>query len=555
MTNHRTMPNDRSMPNHCTMPALPLAALRTFSHLIIAVVTLSGLVLAAATVASSAERRPNILFIFSDDHALQAISAYGSKINQTPNIDRLARDGMLFRHCLVTNSICGPSRACILTGKYCHLNGFCRNGDRFDGSQQTFPKLLQQAGYQTALIGKWHLESDPTGYDHWQILPDQGAYYNPIMIRNGERLTVPGYTSELITELSLEWLEKQRDPARPFFLCTWHKAPHREWSPSLDKLDLYKDATIPEPATLFDDYSGRAAPAHDQDMTIAKTMTDADLKLKPAPRLTPEQLARWNAHFGPENEAFAKANLADRDLVRWKYQRYIKNYLRCVSSVDDSVGQLLDYLDRRGLADNTIVVYSSDQGFYLGEHGWFDKRWMYEESLHTPLLVRWPGLTRPGSENTQMVSNLDFAQTFLEAAAISAPADMQGASLVPLLKGQTPGDWRKSFYYHYYEFPGPHSVAKHYGVRTERYKLIRYYESDAWELFDLETDPHEMKSVYSDSSYAPIVAELKTELDRLRQQYQLPAQDPPARQRPAAENRNEKKNEKKNQKQAENKNA
>lgn len=485
--------------------------------------------LTAALCAARIEAAPpNIVFIFSDDHAFQAISAYGSMINHTPNIDRLAKEGMLFRNCYVTNSICGPSRAVIQTGKYSHLNGFHTNSgnERFDGSQQTFPKLLQAAGYQTAMIGKWHLVSDPTGFDYWHILPGQGAYYNPPMIENGKQVKHEGYTTDIITDLSLEWLTK-RDKNKPFLLMCQNKAPHRSWEPGPKYLNKYDDVTIPEPDTLFDDYSGRGTPAHKQDMTIAKTMTDFDLKLTFPKNLTPEQEKLWHEAYDAENEAMRKANLQGADLVRWKYQRYIKDYLRCIDSVDENVGRLLDYLDKEKLAENTIVVYSSDQGFYLGEHGWFDKRWIYEQSVKTPLLVRWPGVTKPGSTNEAMVANLDFGETLLDAAGVKVPADMQGRSFVSLLKGETPGNWRTSLYYHYYEYPGPHSVRKHYGVVERRYKLVHFYEPDVneWEMFDLQADPKELRSVYNDPKYAKERARLENELTRLRAELKVPERD------------------------------
>lgn len=474
--------------------------------------------------------RPNILFVFSDDHAYQAISSYGSKLLQTPNIDRLAQQGMRFNRCLVPNSICGPSRATILTGKYSHLNGFFNNSrNRFDGSQTTFPKLLQKAGYQTAIFGKWHLVSDPTGFDYWEILPGQGAYYNPPMIRNGERISHEGYTTDIVTNLALEWLTERRDSAKPFLLMCQQKAPHRAWEPNLKYLGHDGDQKYPEPDTLFDDYSGRGRAEREQDMTIEKTMNERDLKLNPPRNLTQEQRTVWDAYYEPRNESFRKANLQGKDLIRWKYNRYMHDYLGCIKSVDEGIGRLLDYLKKTGLDKNTIVVYSSDQGFYLGEHGWFDKRWIFEESLRTPLLVRWPGVTSPGSVNNDLVSNLDFAETFLQAAGISVPGEMQGRSLVPLLKGATPLDWRKSFYYHYYEFPGAHSVRKHYGVVTDRYKLVRFYEPDVdyWEMFDTKTDPNELKSVYGLANYAEAQKDLENELVRLRKSLNVPEQDPP----------------------------
>ncbi|MGJ8726244.1 MAG: sulfatase family protein [Roseibacillus sp.] len=475
-----------------------------------------------------AKEQPNIVFIFSDDHAYQAISAYGSNRNKTPNIDRLAKEGMRFDRCLVTNSICGPSRATIMSGTYNHINGFVDNaGCKFDGSQVTFPKQLQANGYQTAVIGKWHLGSSPTGFDHWQVLPGQGQYYNPKMILNGEDVREKGYVSDIVTDLSLEWLKEKRDPSKPFLLMCQHKAPHRNWSPHVDKLDHDNGKPYPEPETLFDDYSGRGPGERNQDMSLAKTMHEGDLKLKINSSIPKSVRDQWHAYYQPRNEKFLAANLEGEELVRWKYQRYMHDYLACIASVDDSVGKLLDYLDESGLGENTIVVYSSDQGFYLGEHGWFDKRWIYEESVRTPLLVRWPDVIAPGSVNKDIVSNLDFAETFLEAADIPVPSHMQGQSLLPLFKGETPEDWRKSFYYHYYEFPGVHSVPRHYGVITDRYKLVHLYKpDDYWQLFDLQTDPHELKSVFEDPSYAETRKTLEKELTRLRTELKVPKKDP-----------------------------
>lgn len=480
------------------------------------------------------EDRPNILFIFTDDHASHAMSCYGSVINRTPNLDRIANEGMLFQNCFCTNSLCGPSRAVIQTGKHSHLNGFRTNADKFDGTQQTFPKLLREAGYTTAVVGKWHLGEHmaPQGYDYSEVLRGQGPYYNPLMLldRDGdgmrdEEVKHTGYTTDIITDLALQWL-KNADRDKPFLLMYQHKAPHREWAPGPEHLNMYDDIEIPEPMTLFDDYATRGRAAREQDMTIEKTMNDRDLKLAPPPYLNEEQLSTWNAAYGPKNEAFEEMNLEGRDLVRWKYQRYIKDYLRCIASVDDNVGRVLDYLDESGLADNTIVIYSSDQGFYLGDHGWFDKRFMYEESYRQPLLVKWPGVVEPNSVNHDLVSNLDFAETFLEIAGVPVPEDMQGRSLVPLLRGETPEDWRKSHYYHYYEFEADrraaHMVRRHYGVRTPRYKLIHFYNLDEWELYDLEKDPREMNNVYGSEGYADVVSELKAEVRRLQQQYEVP---------------------------------
>jgi arylsulfatase A-like enzyme len=494
---------------------------RPCSAVVLAVIH-SLLLLAPATV--SAANRPNIVFIFSDDHAYQAVSAYGgplAKVAPTPHIDRLAREGMVFGNCLVCNSLCGPSRATVQTGLYSHRNGFYSNGgDVFDGSQLTFPKLLQKAGYQTAIIGKWHLVSDPQGFNYWNILYDQGQYYNPPMDQMGTRVQHAGYVTEIITDLALDWLQHQRDPSKPFVLMCQHKAPHRPWEPPLPYLHLFDDVTIPEPDTLFDNYAGRGKAEKTQDMTIAKTMNDLDLKLNTPSDLNDAQRKVWEAAYAPKNQAFQQAGLSGRDLVRWKYQRFMKDYLRCIRSVDDSVGRILDYLDRTGLATNTLVIYSSDQGFYLGEHGWFDKRWIFRESLHTPLLVRWPGVLQPGLRNDRdMVSNLDFAETFCEAAGLKVPSTMQGRSLVPILEGHTPEDWRKAYYYHYYEWPAEHNVRPHYGVTTDRYKLVKFYgDVNYWELFDLRKDPEELTSVYDDPACAAPRQAMHAELNRLQKE-------------------------------------
>lgn len=480
---------------------------------------------AGAALARAAEQ-PNIVLIFVDDHAYQAISAYGDprQLIETPNIDRIGREGVRFNRCLVPNSICGPSRATVLTGKYSHLNGFYDNNkSRFDGSQTTFPKLLRQAGYQTAIIGKWHLLSDPTGFDHWHVLPGQGVYYNPPMINNGQRIRHDGYVTDVISDLSIGWL-KQRDRRKPFLLMSQHKAPHREWSPALRHLGHDQDRQYPDPATLFDDYANRGLAVRDQDMTLAKTFTALDAKLTMPSGLTTEQQEAWNAYYGPRNQRFRDAKLTGKDLVRWRYNRFLHDYLGCVKAVDETVGKLLQYLDDEGLARNTIVVYASDQGFYLGEHGWFDKRWIFEESLRTPLLVRWPGMAKAGQADTNLTSLLDLAPTFLQAAGVQVPADVQGASLIPLLKGETPIAWRRGFYYHYYEYPEPHHVRPHYGIVTERYKLVHFYKPDVdyWELYDRHADPHETRSFYNDSGYADVVKQLHEELDQLRKTLKVP---------------------------------
>lgn len=485
-------------------------------------------VLITSALASAAEPRPNILFIMSDDHGYQAMSCYGSQVNQTPNIDRLAKEGMRFDRCFVTNSICGPCRAVILTGKYSHLNGFAQNGQTFNGGQPNVAKMLRKSGYQTAIIGKWHLRTEPTGFDYYHRLIGQGPYYNPRMRTNqGEvgpqgfrDVQHEGYTTDIITDLTLNWLKDNRDQDRPFFLMYQHKAPHRNWQPAPRHLNRYDDITIAEPATLFDDYQGRGTAARTQEMTIARHLNPHDLKLaKQRGSFTPQQRMIWDRAYGPKNEAFAAAKLEGRDLVRWKYQRYVKDYLRCIDAVDENVGRVLNYLDESGLAKNTIVIYTSDQGWYLGEHGWYDKRWMYEESFRTPLLVRWPGHTPAGSTTTQLAMNLDFAETFLDAAGAKIPETMQGQSLVSVLAGKEPAQWRKSLYYHYYEHPGPHMVHRHYGVRTDRYKLIYFYQLDEWELYDLQNDPRELTSVYDDPTQQETVVRLKRELQRLREHY------------------------------------
>jgi arylsulfatase A-like enzyme len=502
-----------------------------------------GMVYAATAVAEASQ--PNIIWIYSDDHAVKAVSAYGGPLAElapTPNIDRIAKEGLIFRNSFVTNSLCGPARAVILTGLHSHKNGFRRNGDKFDGDQRTFPKLLQGEGYQTALFGKWHLRTDPQGFDAWSVLPGQGHYYNPDFINPDGKEQVQGYVTDIIVDKALHWLKDNRNADKPFMLMVQNKAPHREWEPGPAHLNLFDDVTFPEPSTLFDDYSGRGTAARDQDMTIAETMRmGPDLKVwteeergtgawkRTFGRMTDEQREAWEKAYQPENEAFLAANLKGKDLVRWKYQRYMKDYLRSIRSVDDNVGRILDYLDESGLADNTIVFYSSDQGFYLGEHGWFDKRFIYEESLRTPLVVRWPGVIKPGSESEAMVQNLDMAQTFLELTGQEPPKDMQGMSLAPLMKGENPSTWRDGIYYHYYEGEkAVHKVYRHYGVRTQRYKIAYYYTLDEWEFFDLQKDPEELNSVYDDPAYADEVARLKKELERLREQYEVPEDNPEA---------------------------
>ncbi len=475
------------------------------------------------------DARPNIIFIMSDDHAYQAISAYGNSLNHTPNIDALAKEGMLFNRAFVNNSLCAPSRAAILTGKYSNMNGIKGNGDEvFDGSQETFPKLLQRAGYQTAMIGKWHLVSNPTGFNFWNILPGQGEYYNPDFIDSTGTKRVEGYVTDLTTDKAINWLNN-RDTTKPFCALVWNKAPHRDWMPALEYLHEFDSVNIPVPATFFDDYSTRTRAANEQKMEIFKWLApNYDLKENFSSsqpyqrldsnwasifgRLTPDEQKAFIAAYTPKNDAFKKANLKGKELALWKYQRYMKDYLRTIQSVDDNVGRLMVYLKDKGLDKNTIVIYSSDQGFYLGEHGWFDKRFMYEESFRTPLIVRWPAVIKPGSVNNDLVMNLDIPETLLDAVHAKIPAEMQGRSMLPIWQGKTPDDWRKYVYYHYYESGGEHNVARHLGIRSDRYKLINFYENKEWELYDLKNDPSELHNIYNDPAYKTIQDSLKNEL-------------------------------------------
>jgi len=498
---------------------------------LICVAALPAMPLLAAN-ADTLPQKPNILFIMADDHAWQAVSAYGESrhLISTPNIDRLAHEGLRFDRCLVNNALCGPSRASTLTGTYSHINGFYNNYNcRFDGSQITFPRLLQKAGYQTAVIGKWHLETDPTGFDHWEILPEQGIYYNPPMVRDGQPVKHSGYVTDIVTDLSLDWM-RRRDPAKPFLLLCWQKAPHRNWKPALRDLDFDRDRKYPLPDSLFDDYSGRGLAEHDQSMTIADAMTlNSDCKLAVQRELNPGQKIVWDAYYVPRNAAFLEKKLTGHALTEWKYNRFMHDYLGCIKGLDDNVGRLLKELDDTGLASNTIVIYSSDQGFFLGEHGWFDKRWIFQESARAPLLIRWPGTIKPGSTNGDLVSNLDLAETFLQAAGLPIPERMQGRSLLPLFRGASPPDWRRAFYYHYYEYPADHHVRPHYGVITERYTLAHFYgpDVDGWELFDRDKDPGEMLDVSNQSAYAPVLTNLMQEVFRQRAMLKEPAQNDP----------------------------
>ena len=493
---------------------------------------------------SSGDQKPNIVFIFSDDHAPHAIGAYNGwlkSVNPTPRIDELAKQGMLFEKSFCTNSICGPSRAVIMTGKHSHKNGFMNNGNTFNWNQQTFPKILRKAGYTTALYGKSHLKGNPKGFDDWKVLPGQGDYYNPDLITPKGRVRIDGHCTDVVTDLAVEWLKAGRDKTKPFMLMVQHKAPHRNWMPALRHLPLYDDVKIPEPATLFDKWEDNAPPARHQELEIDRHMDinydlfldlTADYEGTPSQKrqdrsawrnmkkMTKDQLSSWRAFYGPRDKAFHEAKLSGKELVRWKFQRYAKNYLRCVRGVDDSVGKIQDTLKDLKLDDNTVVIYSSDQGFYIGDHGWYDKRWMYEESLMMPLIVKWPGVTKPDSRSDQMVQNLDYAQTFLEMAGAEIPANMQGRSLVPILKNGKADNWRKSIYYHYYEYPSVHMVPRHYGIRTERYKLIHFYQfGNEWEMYDLEEDPDELTNIYGKADKKSLQKDLKEQLVAIRKFY------------------------------------
>ena len=475
----------------------------------------SVLLLGAAT-SLLAVQKPNIVWIFSDDHAYQAIGAYGGRFekeNLTPNIDSIARDGMLFERAYVGNSICAPSRATLLTGKHSHKNGKFDNRGGFNHDQQQFQKILQKNGYQTAMIGKIHLNGAMQGFDYWEVLPGQGRYNNPQFITAEGKTEYEGHSTDIVTDRALNWLKTGVSETKPFMLMVHYKAPHRTWIPAERIQKEFRKRTFPEPETLFDDYEGRGVAAHEQDMSIEKTMRmQGDLKVVP----------------GSERAKYLEEHkLEGKDLIRWKYQAYMQDYLGCIAGVDENIGRLLKYLKENGLDKNTVVMYSADQGFYLGEHGWFDKRFMYKESFRTPLLARWPGVIKPGQRNSDLVQNIDFAETFLDIAGAPIPDDMQGKSIVPLLKGETPKDWRKSLYYHYYEYPAVHSVRRHEGVFDGRYKLIRFYgvdvpDGEEWELFDVKSDPNEMKSVYNDPEKAGKIKELKAELDRLKKVYEVP---------------------------------
>ena len=506
--------------------------------------------------ASEIKTKPNILFIMSDDHAYQAISAYDDKLTQTPNIDRIAKEGMLFNNACVTNSICAPSRAVILTGKHSHINGKIDNKSKFDDSQVTFPQLFQKAGYQTAMFGKLHFGNNPKGFDDFLILPGQGNYINPQFLGKEKDTIIKGYVTDIITDLTLNWFKNKRDTSKPFLMMYLHKAPHRPWWPSTNKFAEFYGKEFPEPETLFDDYSGMGEAAKSAEMNILNHMQYMhDSKVFPSTiekmgevepqieymrengtieRPTPqrfynpygradvEQKEKYDVVLNKISEDF-KSNwpkMNEREKMKWKYQRYMQDYLATISSVDDNVGRVLDYLEESGLDENTIVVYTSDQGFYLGEHGWFDKRFIYNESFKTPLMIKWPNVINAGTTNKEMVQNLDFAQTFLEAAMIDIPDDMQGESLIPLLKGNS-NEWtRDAVYYHYYEYPSVHMAKRHYGIVNKEFKLVHfYYDIDEWELYDRLKDPSEVNNVYNNPKYKDVVERLTQELKEMRIKY------------------------------------
>lgn len=534
-------------------------------HLLYAVAGLSALAGATACDGPSGKnvsgKKLNIVYIMCDDHSYQTISCYDGRFIRTPNIDRLAQEGARFTNSFVANSLSGPSRACLLTGKHSHKNGFTNNEHGvFDGSQQTLPKLLQTGGYQTAMVGKWHLVSEPTGFDYWDILTGQGDYYNPVFIRNGERLVREGYSTDIVTDVALEWLD-HRDPDKPFCLFLHHKAPHRSWMPDLQDLGLYDDVTFPLPETFYDDYESREAAALQEMSIIADMNLIYDLKMADhenefhtpdnpalesygrdlyrrdlapgelvAGRMNAAQQAAWDAYYDPIirqfKEDYASGKLSGRALYEWKYQRYMHDYCRVIHSVDRNVGRVYDYLKEHGLLENTIVIYTSDQGFFMGEHGYFDKRYMYEESFRTPLVVRMPGKSRRvvrGGDIDAFVQNIDYAPTILEAAGLEIPEDIQGESFLPLLRGRHPADWRQSLYYHYYEYPAEHSVRRHYGVRTGRYSLMHFYNDiDEWELFDLQEDPQQLHNLYGQPGTEAVTDSLRKELVRLQLLYDDP---------------------------------
>ncbi|MBI5471526.1 MAG: sulfatase [Ignavibacteriae bacterium] len=502
------------------------------------------ILLSVGSMAFAQQRQPNIIVIMTDDHAKKATSLYDGSLNATPNIDRIGAEGVTFRNAFVTNSICGPSRAVFLTGVYSHINGMYDHSRRFDSSQVTLPKILRGNGYFTAIVGKWHLVTTPTGFDYWKVLIDQGEYYNPNFIEMGDTSRYEGYATDIITDLAIETIEK-RVGDKPFFLMVNEKAPHRNWMPDTTHLRMYDDREMPMPENFSDDYSDRTRAATEQDMEVRNMYLSSDMKLY-MPENEPEtgtggkatfnakadwkrlyermniaQKKAWDEYYKPISDAFYKERPEGTKLAEWKYQRYIKDYLRCIASVDENVGRLLAYLEKKNLLDNTLIVYTSDQGFFLGEHGWYDKRFMYEESIGIPLVMRLPSMISRGTDRSELVLNLDLAPTILQVAGVATPQRMQGSSLVPLFKSGDVPEWRSAVYYHYYEYPhGWHNVKRHYGIRTDRYKLIHFYnDNDEWELFDLKSDPFEMHNLYGKPERQTLVSSLNREMISLMQKY------------------------------------
>ena len=503
-----------------------------------------ALPLAAAGLSACSEaveqERPNIIFIMTDDHTTQAMSCYGGNLIETPNMDRIADEGMRFDNCYATNALSGPSRACILTGKFSHKNGFTDNASTFDGSQLTFPKVMRENGYATGVVGKWHLISKPQGFDHWSILlgqNEQGNYFKPVFYENGTVVKEDGYVTDVITDKAIEFIDDVHDE-KPFMLMLHHKAPHRNWMPAPRHLGIFNDTVFPEPETLFDDYEGRGEAARSQDMNIENTLEDEwDLKLLTREEILagnnrlhdvyirmPEEVQhKWDSVYAPRIAEYRSGKLQGDELVRWKYQQYMRDYLATAMSVDESIGRVMEYLEEIGELDNTVIVYTSDQGFFLGEHGWFDKRFMYEECLRMPFVIRYPKMIKAGSTSKAICMNVDFGPTFLDLAGIEVPSEMQGRSFRKVLekKGRIPAGWREAAYYHYYEYPAEHSVKRHYGIRTSDCKLIHFYNDiDQWEMYDMKADPQEMRNVYDDPAYADKRAKMHRILEQVQQEYE-----------------------------------
>ena len=503
-----------------------------------------ALPLAAAGLSACSEaveqERPNIIFIMTDDHTTQAMSCYGGNLIETPNMDRIADEGMRFDNCYATNALSGPSRACILTGKFSHKNGFTDNASTFDGSQLTFPKVMRENGYATGVVGKWHLISKPQGFDHWSILlgqNEQGNYFKPVFYENGTVVNEDGYVTDVITDKAIEFIDEVHDE-KPFMLMLHHKAPHRNWMPAPRHLGIFNDTVFPEPETLFDDYEGRGEAARSQEMNIKNTLDDEwDLKLLTREEILagnnrlhdvyirmPEEVQhKWDSVYAPRIAEYRSGKLQGDELVRWKYQQYMRDYLATAKSVDESIGRVMEYLEEIGELDNTVIVYTSDQGFFLGEHGWFDKRFMYEECLRMPFVIRYPKMIKAGSTSKAICMNVDFGPTFLDLAGIEVPSEMQGRSFRKVLekKGRIPAGWREAAYYHYYEYPAEHSVKRHYGIRTSDCKLIHFYNDiDQWEMYDMKADPQEMRNVYDDPAYADKRAQMHRILEQVQQEYE-----------------------------------